>query len=303
MARAEGASLAQVLREMGSPEAVAAEWAEGLSLAELEPPSVAKRRVPPWIRWGALVAGLAILVGGVLIAQRQARLKGEFAASERERALIAAKLNSAIDHDLQSKPSPFIPKEAALAIGRTVDASANWEAYLREDQFDVTLQGKHLVAPLWSVEAKDAAGRYQILYLDAKTGQELQRLTVESPQKDPALSTPQGAVERYFALTAAGRWQEAWSLLHPESQKPNPNASYGSSLAWFWAQEGKPGPTLKAISSVTPVPFKFWMCMCQVPDTVLVTATLADGNEAKFHAAPDKDGSWRLFWAPNDGLQ
>ncbi len=193
---------------------------------------------------------------------------------------------------------PFI--QNAIELARRVDHTLNWEAHLIEQRLDVTVKGARILAPVWIVEAKDAAGNVTVLYFDAKSGKVITKLQPPGPIARAA--TPEAAVQRYFDLTSAGKYEEAWPLLHPIAQKPNPPTALGLPLAHFLAQEGKTGPNLKAILDVKlptdPIGTKDPHCMCFLRKAT-VRVELEDGSQQTVELAEAAESTWGILWSWN----
>lgn len=116
------------------------------------------------------------------------------------------------------------------------------------------------------------------------------------------LESVRDVVRQYFALTAKGSYEDAWSLLHPTAQQPNPATTRDQRHAAFL--QAKPVPAPAEIEAVQRVEgWKYYDCQCQVGQTAEVTLRQNNGQVLRIHAAPDEKGDWRLFWDPANGLQ
>jgi hypothetical protein len=139
-----------------------------------------------------------------------------------------------------------------------------------------------------------------VLYLDAKTGREITRVQVAASSKAmPEAATPELAVRSYLTLTSEGRYEAAWPLLHPVSQKPVPPVPVGLVLLNFYAHEGRTGPALKAVLDVKlpaeGIGTKQAFCMCFL-NPARVRVELEDGSEQTIQVVQDSNGNWRVLW-------
>lgn len=242
----------------------------------------------------------AVLLAGCMPAEKQAHELRE----KWERATAPRADKSADPGPPPTQPKPYVTEEQALEAGRGVDGPAPWKAYLREEQFNVAIRGVQVKVPVWIVEATDGEGRTTVLYLDAVTGKELTRLQVAGVRGAlPEVATPEAAVKSYFELTAAGKYEEAWPLLHPVAQKPNPPTPLGYILAQFFSREGQTGTKLKQVVSVTPYGPDGWkdpMCMCRLHPAAEVVTVMDDGTQGKVRVAQDGFKNWRILWHPQE---
>lgn len=192
---------------------------------------------------------------------------------------------------------PMIRKERALELAQGVDKALPWEAHLVEQNFDVTIRGARLTAPVWIVEARDAAGQATVLYVDAKSGRIASQLQVATGGS--GARTPEEAVRQYLGYTSAGKYEAAWTLLDPISQKPNPAMALGLSLARFYGQEGTTGPGLRTILEVMPpkegIGTKDPSCMCYLRKAT-VRVELTDGTPKTFEVVAAANGTWGVMW-------
>lgn len=202
---------------------------------------------------------------------------------------------------LDDGPPPIILKpfiQNALELARAVDNTIPWEAHLIEQSLDVTIQGVRVQAPVWIVEGKKNAEQATVLYFDARSGRLITRVEVAAPGSGGS-ATPEEAVSRYLTLTSSGRYQAAWTLLDPVSQKPNPAASLGLSLARFYALEGTTGPGLKEILSVqlpeNDMGTKDPSCMCYLRKAT-VQVQLMNGTTTNLQVVAGANGKWGVMW-------
>jgi hypothetical protein len=301
-AKLDTAPLEAVLAEMGDPAMVAAEWAEGLELADLSLVPATQVRKPKVQSRYLAIGGLAIVLLGALAAPAllvKNRLGLQVTQLQTERDKLAHKL------DQPPAPKPFISQARAREIAQAINSGLSWIPFFVEKDFDVTFRRVRIHAPLWILEDRDSSGRDQFVYIDANAGQEIMHLQADATLKQlPEAATPEGAVRRYFALTSAGKYEAAWPLLDDVSQNPNGPTPRGAVIAQFYAREGQPGPALNAVTGVTPLEvWRYDGCKCYLQGPVLVDVELADGSQQSLHLNHDSHGNWRLLWSPVDGLK
>jgi hypothetical protein len=299
-AKLDSAPLEVVLAEMGAPATVAAEWAEGLELVDLSPaPATEVTKSKVFIRYLA-VGGLAIALLGVLSGPallEKHRLGQQVTQLQSERDTLAHKL----DEPPASKP--FIAQAKAREIAQAINRDLSWTPYFIEKDFDVNIQGVRVDAPLWILNSRDGSGRDHFVYIDANAGLEIARVQADATLTQlPYATTPEDAVQRYFALTSQGQYEAAWPLLDDVAQQPA--TPRGAVLAKFYSREGQRGPALKAVTRVTQLDmWRYEGCKCYFDGPALVEVQLEDGSQQSLHLTHDSLGNWRLLWSPVDGLK